>query len=109
MSQTEPLELYDEPPWHQEEPSWLHGETPWLQCEPLLLYCEPPPQLQGKPCDDSTHMVSCDNWSAVCLVLLTVGPSPNPKVDKLFISIQKTNICTPKSWTNCHNVTVVPA
>ncbi len=38
------------------------------------------------PSDNLTHMVSpSDNWTAVCLVLVTVGPSPNPKVDELFV------------------------
>jgi hypothetical protein len=34
------------------------------------------------PSDNSTHTVSpSDSWTAVCLVLVTVGPGPNPKVD----------------------------
>jgi hypothetical protein len=48
-----------------------------------------------------------DNWSAVCLVIVTNSPSPKPKVDKLFAHL-KMNICTPKSRTICHNVTVRP-
>jgi hypothetical protein len=58
------------------------------------------------PSDNSTHTVGpSDNWSAVCLVLVTNSPSSKPKVDELFVH-PKNDICTLKSRTNCHNVTV---
>ncbi len=42
--------------------------------------------LTFSPSDNSTHtVISSDNWSAVCLVLVTFGLSSNPKVDDLFI------------------------
>ncbi len=60
------------------------------------------------PSDNLTHTVSpSDNWTAVCLVLVTVGPSPNPKVDELFVPPKNEHLY-PKSRTNCHNVSVRP-
>jgi hypothetical protein len=47
------------------------------------------------PSDNLTHTVSpSDNWTAVCLVLVTVGPSPNPKVDELFVQPKNEHLYT---------------
>ncbi len=85
------------------------------------LTCSPP---MFSPSENSTHTVGpSDNCSVVHLVLMTVGPSPNPtsrwtvrptkkwtfvpqNLGPTVCPTKKINICTPKSWTNCHNVAV---
>jgi hypothetical protein len=53
-----------------------------------------------------TNVSPSDNWTAVCSVLVTNSPSPNPKGEKLFVHCK--NKHTTKSRTNCPNVIIRP-
>ncbi len=51
---------------------------------PLWFLDISPPKFSSS--DNMTHTIGpSDNYTAIHLVLVTIGPSPNPKVDELFV------------------------